>query len=421
MILVPFIYFLLLTVYWWIKHRTLDVCVYMSGLYALVSLFAIVIVYGNMLGEGGILYDEIGLTLGIIPTLLYCAVLTGSILPFSMLYGKDLKNVYVSMSWLPLVLGCMLIAVSILNLYLVADSTLEILQGDLSSVRSDHYAGILSPAEIKAQSMSAPLRYFYFILNTSTLLALPLFFYSICFEHRPWWYNVLLFFASLSVPIKEMQVADRTEIVFFAMMFIYCLLFFYKFLSKKVKIVFTIMGLPVVAAALIYFVAVSQARFDEREGGAGAGAVQYTGQSYLNFCYFWENANPDLLSAEREFPLIYHFVYHIDSNPERRVARSGQQGFFISVFSSFIGDIMLDLSPIGMILWVICYVLLCYQIIQSPHREELSLGEVLAIFALAVVPIFGIFYYKYFSYKYTIMFMLIGVVYVLSKIKLVYK
>ena len=253
------------------------------------------------------------------------------------------------------------------------------------------------------------------------MLALPLFFYSICFEHRPWWYNGLLFFASLSVPIKEMQVADRTEIVFFAMMFIYCLMFFYKFLSKKVKVIFMIMGIPVVAAALIYIVAVSQARFDEREGGAGAGAVQYTGQSYLNFCYFWENANPDLISAEREFPLIHHFIYHIDSNPERRVARSGQQGFFISVFPSFIGDLMLDLSPIGMIVWVICYVLLCYQIIQSPHREELSLGEVLAIFALAVVPIFGIFYYKYFSYKYTIMFMLVGLVYVLSKIKFVYK
>ncbi len=420
MLFIPFIYFLLLTAYWWIKHRALDVCVYMSGLYTLTSLFAIVIVYGNMLGEGGILFNEIGLTLGIIPTLLYCAILTLSIWPFSMLYGKDLKNVYVSMSWLPLVLGCIFIAVSFLNLYLVADSTLEILQGDLSSVRSDHYAGFLSPAEIKAQSMSAPLRYFY-ILNTSTLLALPLFFYSICFEHRPWWYNVLLFFASMSVPIKEMQVADRTEIVFFGMMFIYCLLFFYKFLSKKVKVIFLIMGIPVVTAALVYFVAVSQARFDEREGGAGTGAMQYAGQGYLNFCYFWENANPDIISAEREFPLIHHYIYHIDSNPERRAVRSGQQGFFISVFASFIGDLMLDLSPIGMILWVIFYSLLCFYVIQHPHREELSLGEVLAIFALAVIPVFGIFYYRYYVYKYTVMLLLVILVYLLSKVKFVYK
>ena len=78
---------------------------------------------------------------------------------------------------------------------------------------------------------------------------------------------------------------------------------------------------------------------------------------------------------------------------------------------------MLDISPIGAAIWVLFYFLINFLIIGKAHREELSEGEMIIIFTMAVIPIFGIFYYRYFHYLYTFMIILAVFVYIMSKIK----
>ena len=194
MILIPFIFFSFLTGYWWHKHGSVDICVYMSALYALTSLLAIVIVVSELLGEGGILYDNDNGHYGVIPTFLYCACISITLLPFSLIYGKDIKKITINAPWAVDLLSWMFIALSFLNLYLVADSTLDILQGDLGKIRSDAYAGVESPAALKAESLPFILGFFYYF-NASTLLSIPIFFYNICFRKKAWWFNGLLLFA----------------------------------------------------------------------------------------------------------------------------------------------------------------------------------------------------------------------------------
>jgi hypothetical protein len=178
-------------------------------------------------------------------------------------------------------------------------------------------------------------------------------------------------------------------------------------------------SIPLTVIALIYLVAVSQARFEDREGGAETSAVQYAGQNYLNFCYFWEHANWDYVATEREFPLINHYVFNIDSDPKRRDDRSGQHGFFISVFASYAGDILLDLSPIGLILWSLAFFILACFLFKRAHQEEISVGDYLAFFVLSVIPIFGIFYYRYFTFPYTFMLILVAIIYMTDKFNIV--
>jgi len=414
MIFIPFIFFTLLTVYLWWKHQGIDICVYMAGLYAFSSLLGIIVVLGDLLDEGGILFDNYDVQFPPLATLFYCGFLTLGILPFSMLYKKDLKTVSTPNPTIVLGLSIFLIVIAFINLYLVADSTIEILSGDLSTIRTDHYNGIESPAEVKAQSMPFVIRFLYYF-NASTLLAIPLFFYYLCFSRMPWWFNGLLFFASLSMPIAGIQTADRTEMVFYAMMFLSCLILFYKSLSAKVKRVMRYLTIPIALAMIVYLGVVSEARFSKRESGVVGNIAQYAGQSYLNFCYFWENANYDHITAERELPMTYHYVFKIDNDDYRRSIRSGQQGFFMSVFASYIGDIMLDLSPIGMIVWCIFFFLVIAAVLKRPHREELSVGEYLVFFVLSVIPIFGIFYYRYMSFPYTFMLILVALVYMTDK------
>ena len=54
-------------------------------------------------------------------------------------------------------------------------------------------------------------------------------------------------------------------------------------------------------------------------------------------------------------------------------------------------------------------------VIKRPHRKEFTIGEILLIFYLSVIPIFGIFYYRFFNYQYTIMLLLILIMYGASK------
>lgn len=414
MIFIPFIFFTLLTIYLWWKHQGLDVCVYMAGLYIFTSLLGIIVVLGDLLDDGGILFDNYDIQLSPIATLLYCGFITLGILPFSMLYKRDLQIITTPNPKIVLGLSIFLIFVAFINLYLVADSTIEILSGDLSTIRSDHYNGIESPAEVKAQSMPFIIKYLYYF-NISTLLALPLFFYYLCFSRKPWWYNGLLFFTSLSMPIAGIQTADRTEMVFYAMMFLSCLILFHKFLSAKVKRIMRYLTIPIALAMIVYLGVVSEARFSKRESGTVGNMARYAGQSYLNFCYFWENANYDYITAERELPMTYHYVFKIDNDDYRRSIRSGQQGFFMSVFASYIGDIMLDVSPIGMFVWCTFFFLIMSIILKRPHREELSVGEYLVYFALSVIPIFGIFYYRYMYFHYTFMLILVALIYFSDK------
>ncbi|MBO4906998.1 MAG: oligosaccharide repeat unit polymerase [Bacteroidaceae bacterium] len=421
MILVPFLYFTGLTFFWWKKHQGMDICVYMSALYAFISLCAVIIVTFDLLAEAGILFDRYDYEIGVVPTLLYCLLLTLGMLPFSFIYRNDIQTVKRSDSWILDATCWLLFFVFLLNVYLIIDSTAEILAGDLSNVRQDHYNGIQSPAEIKAESLPIYIRLFFWF-NTSTCLALPLFFYYSCFTNRSWWFKLMVFCTSLSMPLSGLQVADRTEFTLFGMMFIYCLIFFWKFLSKRFKYGIMAVGTPMIGLIITYLVAVTQARFSENskdDEKAYASVVQYAGQSFLNFCYFWENGRFEYISPEREFPMTWHLLFHVDSNADRRAVREAEQGFFMSVFATYIGDVMLDLSPVGVIVWSIGFVLICLLLIRYSHREVYDMGDVLAIFMLAVVPIFGVFYYRYYSYMSFFNFSLVAIIYFTHKVKIV--
>ncbi|MCR5180947.1 MAG: hypothetical protein K6C30_07010 [Bacteroidaceae bacterium] len=421
MILVPFLLFSFLTGYWWYKHGSLDVCVYMAGLYAFTSLLAIIVFLAELMGEGGILFDNSNAHFGFVPTLLYCTCITLALLPFSLIYGKDLKKITLNAPWAIDALSWMLIALAFLNLYLVADSTLDILQGDLGKIRNDAYAGVDSPAALKAETMPFILRFFYYF-NPATLLALPIFFYNICFRKKHWWFNALLLFASLSMSIVGIQTADRTELVFYGQMLLFCLIFFHRYFTPKIKWTLAAVGLPLIIISVTYLVAVSQARFDDKTSSdSGNRAIQYGGQGYINFCYFYEEGKFEYLSTERVFPAINHFIFKKDSNMERREERNGEQGFFMSVFPTFIGDLMLDISPLGMVLWIISYFLLMMLTIRQSHREEFDFSEVLFIFLMAIIPIFGIFYYRFFFFACTFTLVLVIGVLIASHFKLVLK
>ena len=287
----------------------------------------------------------------------------------------------------------------------------------MGQLRQEHYAGAPSPAQLKAETLPFIVRFFFYF-QQSTILALPIFFYNVCFRKKPWWWNGALLFASLTCPIAGIQVVDRTEFVFYGIMALFCVVMFHHFFTPKLKRRLVMVCVPIAVLGVVYVTAVSASRFDENSGTSPMERnIQYTGQAYANFCYFYENAQPDLYAAERELPMYYHFIKHRDSTPERRAQRMSEQGFFISVFASFAGDIMLDIGIDGLLLWVLCFFLLTMLVIRRSHRDELDISEVLVLFMLAVIPLFGIFYYRYYSFMGTFSIILTVGLYFVSRKK----
>ena len=94
MYVIPLIYFICLAYYFWQKHKTFDVAVYMSILYVITSFCGVLMVVGGYLSsEGGVLVDGWEPDYDIKPTILYCGLITLTILPFSFLRPEKLEEI----------------------------------------------------------------------------------------------------------------------------------------------------------------------------------------------------------------------------------------------------------------------------------------------------------------------------------------
>lgn len=415
MAIIPAVYFIGLTAYWWWRHRCFDVCVYMSALYALTSLLAFFIVVFEKTEGGGIMCQGFEPELNFIPTVLYCSLLTLCLWPFSFINTKKIANITCSHPLLLYIFAWVLIAEAFLNFYLIADSTLDILNGDLNLLRESLYNGDVSPADLKLQAMSMPLRVFDY-LNRTTILALPLFFYYSCVRRSSWWFCVLLLFSSLCGPLRSLQVADRAELVLYGQLFFLTIIFFRHFIRRGIKWLLWCLCTPVAAAALTYFVSVSDARFDKTDEGTSGSLLQYAGQGYLNFCYFYENMNTDGIYTVRVLPIINHVFFKNDYYDMRK-EMSGHHGFYIGVFSTFLGAIMLDLGVTGVILWSLVFAIIALIMIQYYRRTSFDIVHILALFILGTVPIFGIFSYRLCNIQTALQYLCVVCLYILLKYK----
>lgn len=420
MVFIPFLYFLILTLFFVMRQKRFDICSYMSGLFALVSLFSILVVKCGFMGEAGVLYSSENMHFGFLPTLLYCLLATLVIIPFSQIDNLNNNEIKVGSEKMFLVFTIFLLLLAALNFYLASDTIIGIFKNGtwLSdtkytkngypsysgfwATRTAHYNGLKSLSDMRLERMPMVFQYIYYLHNC-TILLVPCLFYSLCCTKNKWWFNALLLLGSISVPFLSVQRADRTEIVNYVMMFVFCVVFFWRILKKKQWTFIGIALLPIIVAATIYMVGVTKARFHTDNNGELKGFVQYSGQSYLNFCYIYDNAQRDTIYYERVFPMTGHFLFDNNYDLQAIEKRNKMHGFKTDVFTSFAGTILLDFGAIPLILWTLAFAGLC-MLLYCNKKLEISFWKLLIIFALAEVPVFGIFYYRYYYYDLAMVF-----------------
>lgn len=395
MYLIPFIYFTALTFYIWRKNRVVDVAMYMALMFAISSFCCVLMIWEGLLEGGGVLYDGWQPDFGFVPTILYCGLITVTILPFSFIRPELLTTVKNEHNWIMLLLTLFIVFLGALTIYLVGTSIFDLLHGDLLFLKNAGYHGDLNPADIRMLTMPKFIQLAY-ILVFLTILGLPLFFYYTCIEHRNTWLCSPLLLASISPILRGMLSADRTEIIYYGLMFLFCIVFFQHIITVSVKRFLAIVSVPVVAIGILYVLAVSASRFDETDAGTNGSMIQYAGQSYANYCYFYEHHDRSLIYSEREFPILNQILRHsnyIDVKDER----CDREGFFIGVFASHVGAWFIDLGLIGSILYTLFFALFCILVIRKYRRTTFDITEVLMLFLLAGTPLFGIFYYRFYQ------------------------
>ena len=404
----------MLTYFLWKKHESIDLSVYISFLFAFTSLCCILMVeLGFLSSNGGVLYDGWEPDFEFLPTILYCGMITITILPFSLIRTEKIETIN-NVHRITLYAFTLLILIQgILMFYLVGEFMFELLNGDFKFLKDTHYAGNISPADAKMLTMPLPFQLLY-LTSFMTLLGLPLFFYYSCIEKKSLWFTLPILIISISPILRGMLIADRTEIIHYGLMFFFCLVFFHKFITKKIRNFFIAASIPVLAIGLTYFIAVSASRFENEEGGTEGNLLEYAGQSYANFCYFYENHNPDLFYIERELPVTSFFLLksqYVDTKEER----TAKEGFFIGVFASHVGSWMLDTGIAGSISICILFALICCLIIKTYNRTVFDIADVLMIFSLGAIPTFGIFYYRYYTIATAFIYVAAGALYIFSK------
>lgn len=420
MYFIPLIYFCCLGFYFWQKHRTFDMAVYMCLLYTITSLCCLLMVLGGFLSakSGGVLVDGWEPNFGIAPTILYCGLITLTILPFSFIRPEQMVHIDNIHRYSILAFTVFIVIQGLLVFYLVGGSITDLLNGDFKELKNAGYAGDITPADAKMLTMPLPIQAMY-LLSNITLLGQPLFFYYSCVEKRSLWYTAPILLISASPILRGILSADRTEIIHFGLMFFFCLIFFQQFITKKIGNFLLALSVPALIISLVYIFAVSTSRFEDSDEGAGGSMLEYAGQSYLNFCYFYDNHNSDLYYFEREFPLTSYFLFksqYVDTKEER----TAKEGFFVGVFASHIGSWYLDTGVFGCIIISGVFFLICCMVIKQFNRREFDIGDVLIIYALGAIPTFGIFYYRYYSSATAFVYAVAFALYFLSKYRVVW-
>ncbi len=411
MLYFPFIYFSIFTFVLWKKHKALDISVYITALYAFTSFCSILLVKLNLLDSAGVLFDEISLELNIVPTLLYCILLTITIIPFCRLQHINLQQITIANKhWFDIFTICFL-CVALYSFYTIIESVISILQGDISQ-----FATIYTDSHDDVIAEKSSIFAYLLIFTKTTIFALPMFFYSMCFLKKPAWYNLLLLCISLSGPLAAIVAADRTTFVFYAQMFLFCILLFRSFLTPKTKFWLRNLTILLVVSFGLYLGLVSISRWDNSNNTAAEGALQYAGQSYLNFCYFYEYANPNVQYTDRILP-TYNYIVNESNYNNTREDRIDQHGFATTVFPSFVGVILLDIGLFKTILWVLAFCFLCF-VLFPRSKTEWTFGDIIFIFSVAIIPIFGVFYYHYYSVYNSVQFWIGMMMFIIFRYKI---
>ena len=143
-----------------------------------------------------------------------------------------------------------------------------------------------------AQSrLVGPLRFIsnvFAVMNSISPIMFMFFFYSICFLHKKWWFNMIILLSSLGTIIASIIGIDRSMVFYFIIEMFLAYVIFKRYIPKKKKIYIYLFGGLILFGAVSYMVMLTMSRFGQGDNDiAKSSVIDYAGQSFIYFCFFF--------------------------------------------------------------------------------------------------------------------------------------
>lgn len=243
--------------------------------------------------------------------------------------------------------------VIVISTVIAIPSIIDNLSSGLTRILSDSSAGadLYSESLISAENTGRGINNLTSIISNALAdIAVFLFFYYLTLEHPSKLLLVGLFlscFFSMVLPIAS---GARGGVVRSVFTIFIAYLLFRPFIRKKYLKPLRIMGIVIFILVSVPFIALTNSRFEERDGGSLASNERYLGQANLNFNNYGLDAG-GIRYGDRTFNLVKRvFFRDTPKNYLERRAKYPHLKMDDGVFSTFVGDFTLDFGPIGAII-----------------------------------------------------------------------
>ena len=233
---------------------------------------------------------------------------------------------------------------------------------------------------------------YYFHGISYTLLIM--FSFSFVFLEKEKLLSALLFLASLSAPYMGVLVGGRTNLVYWLLLFIMCILLFFPYLNKKRKFQLIIPTSAILFVLSVYFIVTTNARFEYSKDLSASESVElYAGKSYIGFCEFFDKVNCQNYTLRRVLPLTTSLFEGKFDLIEYRDKIEAATGYEIGTFYTLLGDLYVDLGLIGMLLYCLLYFALVNHVLGK--KKVFYIEDLIILGILVQIPLHGLFYYSY--------------------------
>lgn len=394
---IPFVYFGCLSIFLYQRHKQIDIATIVSLVFAVSGLFSVLIDINGYRS-----YDTYKYEISIVPAALYCILLTLCILPlakcniFNRIQIEPVRNVK-----LLKLLSVVSIIWFLLTVFFSWDRFLFILMsGDMAEIRGDLYKGIAEDSWML--SLPGPVRFVFALINM--LFGCPwvlifLGFYSMIGNRVPLLYSYFFLIASLSGPYNGILGVDRSSSAYWIMSAVTLFVLFRNQLPSKVKKQLSVLGLVALVGVIAYLAAMTIARFGERDsnGGALGSLISYFGQSYINFCYFFDEYDLPYHHFGIVFPFTSQYIFGVPSggvNIQQEMTWLSHKE--TGVFYTFIGQMIIGIGQFWAIIMTLVYSFFSFKTLGNINRrKKIDIMSLYLYFAFASVVLLGIFGHYY--------------------------
>jgi oligosaccharide repeat unit polymerase len=384
MIFIPLIWFSLLLIFILRKKKRVEISAVITIAYIATSIFAVLINVNKLYRDSGMTEVSLELT----PTLLYCFLITITILPFTILPAlkKDnliqIKNEKLFDYVIYFYLGVFVLFI----LFFGGEIVYRVQNPDIAALRLLIVDGEDDLGFSNYSGISRILARLVFIFGSSAMFLHVFYFYSLAFLKRSFKFNVaILLFSTMPIMIGMLSM-DRSKTVYWMMSFIALAVFFWgafdPLRKKQVKSTF----IKFFVVFILYLTLITTARYGEHDIGAVNSLIVYAGMSFNNFCLFYDKLNLPGISLEMVTPLLNTII---GSSDDIKRSIIYDRSIDTNVFASFSGMLIREIGVWGSILYSFIYFFLATFIFKNKRKYNIT--KIFLVVILLYIPYLGIF------------------------------